>query len=363
MSIPTLLSALGLCLFAAPGAAGPDAKSLADEYVNAVRELNEAHLRKQVARTEAELAEKMPKRALDAFEALLGLVREDVPEQLARCAEAALDLDRVSDFERVRAKLGALPAATLGIAVSRPRFLMRGQGGLQPAGLKAVADTLDAVLDAYDETFGFAEWSKVPGKKLRVRVHLVPKIEQPPHFAPQFPWHSEVDFPVVEADSFTSPTSDGKFLLYGLCHELGHVIAMWGDARNEEDHHAWAHYTGLAIVDYLSEKAKDETWMKSIRDSRWRSLSAARTEIAGKPPSLKDRDGVLSLLLALHDGVGPKAIGDAINFLDALDRRLRINRVRYYTFDELKTGLLATQKAAKTKQEVKALIETAAASK
>ena len=37
---------------------------------------------------------------------------------------------------------------------------------------------------AYDEVFGFAEYSKVPGKKLRVRVHLEERITRPPHFAP-----------------------------------------------------------------------------------------------------------------------------------------------------------------------------------
>ena len=74
----------------------------------------------------------------------------------------------------------------------------RGFGDLQEGYLSDFADLLDGILDAYDETFGFKEWSKVPGKKLRVRVHLVDQITRPPHFAPQFPYHSEIDMPVID---------------------------------------------------------------------------------------------------------------------------------------------------------------------
>ncbi len=130
----------------------------------------------------------------------------------------------------------------------------------------------------------------------------------------------------------------------------------------EEDRHAWAHYAGAAIVEHLSAKASERDWMERLGDSRWRSLSAVRQEVEGKPCSFESREGVLALWIALHDGVGPEAIGEAINYLDALDKRLRINRVRYYTFDELKAGLTATLKDAKAKQEVKKVIESAAAS-
>ena len=40
--------------------------------------------------------------------------------------------------------------------------------------------------------------------------------------------------------------------------------------------------------------------------------------------------------------VGPKAIGEAINALDAKDDRLRINHVRYYGLDAFGKALLAT---------------------
>jgi len=76
-----------------------------------------------------------------------------------------------------------------------------------------------------------------------------------------------------------------------------------------------------------------------VRDARWRNLAKLREDVAGVEPGTDSRDAVLALLLALHDELGPRAIGAAINALDAKDKRLRINHVRYYSFDELEDAL------------------------
>ena len=54
--------------------------------------------------------------------------------------------------------------------------------------------------------------------------------------------------------------------------------------------------------------------------------------------------------------VGPKAIGDAINALDAKDERLSVNRVRYCTFAEPKKALLAELKDKDKKKAVEELL-------
>lgn len=338
--------------------AAPDSKQ-ARVYVDAVHELNEKHAQAPSMETEEELAKKFPPAASKALEALLAQKpSKELAAALHDCAEAALDLDRVADFEKIRARLAKddpSGAAKLVTALSRPRFLLRGEGGLDEEYLKGFAEVLDGILGAYDEVFGFQEFSKVPGKKLRLRLRLVDKIESPPHFAPEFPYHSEIDFPVVDAKKFSSPTPDGKFLFYGLCHELGHVIAMWGSASEEQDHHAWAHYCGVVIVEHLAQKKDPPPWLKELRDVKWRSLAAERTEAKGVLPGLEERKNVLALLVALHDRVGPSEIGAAINALDAEDKRTRIHRVRYYKFEELKRALLAV--VAKDKEKRKAIEE------
>lgn len=350
-----LLATLFCALTAWPG---QDPERLAHDFAAAVADVHERHLRKPTAKHEAELAAQLPDRAAQQLARLLALDDSpDVRQALLIAGRAALDLDRIADFEAVRARLLTLDAATaadLGIALSRDRFVALGEDGVEPAGLTAVADAFDLVLDGYAEVFGLVNFSKVPGKKLRLRVHLVEQITRPPHFAPQFPWHSEIDFPVLDAQGFASPTAKGQFLFYGLCHELGHVIAMWGDQQHEEDRHAFAHYTGVVLVEHLAKTQQDSPVMRQVRDVRWRSLEFERKNLAAKQvePGGKDTDAVMARLLALHDAVGPKVLGEALNALDAGRKHLLVNRVRYYSMRDFEQALLATKAGKKAKRRV-----------
>jgi len=322
--------------------AGPAQDAAA--YADAITKINEAHVHQPGRNTEANLAQQVPAGARSALKRLLeSKLEPEVLAALNRCAEAALDLDLIVDFEAIRTRIATVapePAAKLGQVVSRPRFIVRGIGAFEDGFLDQFSDVFDAILSAYDEVFGFKEFSKVPGKKLRVRVHLEEAITNPPHFAPEFPWHSQIDFPVADAKQFSSPTSKGQFLFYGLCHELGHVIAMWGDHRTMEDFHSWAHYTGVTIVEHLAQTAKDKPFMQNLRDVRWRSLTLERALPANQiPPSTRDAAGVMSLLLSLHDNVGPKSIGAALNRLDEQKKNTRINQVRYYRFADFRKAL------------------------
>jgi hypothetical protein len=336
-----------------------DVAQLAASYADAVASVHAAHLRRPTAKDEAELAARLPRTAAQQLERLLAADGPDAAAALLVAGRAALDLDRQDDFTAVRARLLALDtaaAAELGIALSRPRFVALGEGGMEPAGLAAVADAFDLALDGYEEVFGLTDFSKVPGKKLRLRVRRVERIDRPPHFAPQFPWHSEIDFPVVDAKGFASPTQDGKFLFYGLCHELGHVIAMWGDRQDEADRHAWAHYTGVVLVEHLAATKRGSPVLKQVRDQRWRSLEFERKQLAAKQvqPGGRDVDGVMARFVALHDAVGPKAIGEALNALDEAGRHLRVNRVRYYSMRDFEQALLATKAGKKAKPAIAA---------
>lgn len=350
-----------LALAAAPPTSptpGGRAEKLAETYVEAIEELNAAHARKPGLKTETQLAAALPKKAHKALASLLELdVDDGLPPALEACARAALDLDRVDDFDRARARLAELAPARaedLGVAHSGERVLVIAEGGLAREYAEHLGQVAGDVLAAYDEVFGFREFSKVPGKKLRLRVHLEEEIERPPHFAPQYAYHSEIDFPVIDAERLRSPTAKGQFLFYGLCHELGHVVAMWGNRTTEEDHHAWAHYTGVVIVEHMAQLKKSERpeWLGECTDARWRSLEKLREELVDAQPGSKDRESVLARLVALHDLVGPEAIGAAINDLDEENRRLRVNHVRYYSFRELSKAL---EKSVKNKKQRKAL--------
>ena len=113
-----------------------------------------------------------------------------------------------------------------------------------------------------------------------------------------------------------------------------------GDRGGMEDHHAWAHYTGGVIVEHMSGDKSNEKALASLRDVRWCSLSLER----GKPencikPSMKNREGVMALLIKIHDAVGPEAIGAALNHMENAAMGHRINQVRYYRFSGFETAL------------------------
>jgi len=342
-----------------PGRGAPPSKSPGKDaamYAEAVVKVNEAHARKPEAATEEELARRLPTAAVKAMHSVLAAPDEapGLVPALVTLGSAALDVAQADTCEAVRArleKLDVIEAQRLGQVIVRPRFLVRAVGDFAPGYAEKFAGLVEAVLSAYDEVFGFAEYSKVPGKKLRFRVHRVSEIRQPPHFAPEFPWHSEVDFPVVEGDAFHSPTPTGQFLLYGLCHELGHVVAMWGDQKTMEDHHAWAHYTGVVVVEQLQKAVPGTVFLDSARDVRWRSLTVERNLPDNRrAPGGDSQAGVMAMMIALHDAIGPKAIGTAMNWLDAEGKSPRVNRVRYYSFDGLKRAIEATVKESGSRE-------------
>jgi hypothetical protein len=360
MRIVAALSRLVPGLLAAGAAAQADPAALARDYAAAIEAVNRAHADKPAAKDEGELGKRLPAKAAQCVAALAKApAGPELAAALASAARAALDLDRGDDFAALRTRLAGVDAALadeVGIRCSRPRFVAIGTGGMTEKGLAHVADVFDLVLDGYADVFGLVAFSKVPGKKLRLRVHREARIEKPPHFAPQFPWHSEIDFPVVDADAFQSPTADGKFLFYGLCHELGHVIAMWGDRRNEEDRHAWAHYTGVVLVEHLLGKHKGHAALQGVRDGRWRSLEFERKQLAAKKvvPGPQDADTVFARFLALHDALGPRALGEAIAALDAAGKHQLVNRVRYYAMRDFRDALLATKAGRAKKREIDA---------
>lgn len=326
----------------------PDPQKLARDYATAVAAVNKANVEKPSAKNETELGNQLPRPVQKLVPELLKCA--DAPgtrDALAIAAHAALDLDRMQDFTAFRDRLAALDPELpkdLRLVVSRSRFLATGID-MEPEGLAEICDLFDIVLDAYRDVFGFGleQFTKVPGKKLRLWVHCEPKITKPPHFAPEFPFHSQIDFPVLDPKSFASPTKDGQFFFYAFCHELGHVVAMWGDTKNEEDRHAWAHYTGVVIVEHIANAKKGQPCLDMVRDFRWRSLDVERRrlEAAATKPGGATTDAVLARFLALHDAVGPKVIGEAINALDAKDEHLLVNRVRYYSMANLQKALLA----------------------
>jgi hypothetical protein len=122
--------------------AGPAQDAAA--YADAITKINEAHVRQPGRNTEANLAQQLPAAARSALKRLLEAKLEpEVLAALSRCAEAALDLDLVADFEVIRTRIATVapePAAKLGQVVSRPRFIVRGIGAFEGGYLDQFSD-------------------------------------------------------------------------------------------------------------------------------------------------------------------------------------------------------------------------------
>ena len=359
MRFPLRLSAFVLLTCCASAGVSPSMKK-AKTFSDAVREVNVKHAAAPGKAKEDDLGKSLPKDARRALESLLAEKdSKDLPPALLVAAGAAMELDLGKEFEEIRtrlAKADPAEAAKAGFLVSRPRFVALGRDGVTREYLEDFAVVFDGILDAYDRVFGFEEWSKVPGKKLRVLVHRVDAITRPPHFAPEFEFHSQIDFPVLPEERLTSPTPKGQFMLYGLCHELGHVVAMMDRGEAREDFHQWAHYTGVAVLEELSERKPAPEWMERMADVRWRSLSKERERLKDVAPSLDGEDGVLKALVSLHDTLGPRSIGDAINLIDRRADRTRMNGVRYCTFREIRGALLEVVKDPEKRRSVETLL-------
>lgn len=145
-----------------------DPAALARDYAAAVEAVNKAQADNPTAKDERELGRHLPAAAAKLPERLARI--DDSPavrDALVVAAKAALDLDRIDDFEVLRARLAALDAAsadTVGIVVSRPRFVAIGTQGMHAAGLAAIADVFDLVLDGYRDVFGIEAFSKVTSR-------------------------------------------------------------------------------------------------------------------------------------------------------------------------------------------------------
>ena len=112
-------------------------------------------------------------------------------------------------------------------------------------------------------------------------------------------------------------------------------------------------YTGVVIVEHMAKDPKYTKLLEKRRDVRWRALSLEKRKDENQvEPSTKDRPGVMSLLIKLHDAVGPKVIGEAMNLMDEKDAGSRINHVRYYGFDDLEKALKSVVNDTKKRSEI-----------
>ena len=313
-------------------------------FAKAVRDVHAKAMRTRKPWKEAELLERVPSKFLK-LEARFAKIKD--PTKRARAlAELALlyaDLAHVDGIGPIVDSLQELDsdlAARLGHFEASENFLVRVVGADRKwAG--AALRLAEAARDGYLERFGFTAISKVPGKKIRILIHVDPMHSKSRlYFHPSPPYHGEMRYEVADENSLTR--AGKQRLVYGFCHELGHMVAMWGQFnRVEDDKHAWAHYTGCLVVEDVYEKLGNEPWPTWTAFQR-RASGEARLlkQIEGKTAGTGSYESILKLFHEIGTEFGTKAYGKAWEWLAAKKRFRRIHHVPYLWLRDLQEALL-----------------------
>ena len=200
----------------------------------------------------------------------------------------------------------------------------------------------EAARTGYLKLFGFREVSKVPGKKIRILIHLDPSQKGPRlYFHPTPLYHGEIRFEIPEEKYLT--LAGGCRIDYGFCHELGHMIAMWGEyPRIEDDKHAWAHYAGSLVLEEVYEQLGNSPWpgwtaFQRRASGRERLLG----EIKGKTAGLGSYESILALFHTVGEEFGTQIYGRAWLWLEKNKRFRKINNVPYLWMKDLEDALTA----------------------
>lgn len=152
--------------------------------------------------------------------------------------------------------------------------------GVPAAHAKAVAETLSAAWDVYAAEFGF----EMPET---VRCSVECGTGKPSRLFTD--GHDRVFLSVPSADKLLRPAKSGTFVLYGLCHELGHV-AMYRVLKDRDwmttaAAEGWAHFAGSVVVDKVFEAKGQKLWAIDPYDYKADGTARLDRQLAEASPS------------------------------------------------------------------------------
>ncbi|MFV1960136.1 MAG: hypothetical protein ACC662_12075, partial [Planctomycetota bacterium] len=122
-------------------------------------------------------------------------------------------------------------AARLGRFDESPHFLLR-RVGMTDEAAASLLRLMEAAYDVLSEQFQLENVAGVEGKKIHLHVTLGKGLETKLFTSPRSPDYSLI---VLRGDAkaLRAPTRGGPHVVYGFCHELGHVILGWEDSQHQ----------------------------------------------------------------------------------------------------------------------------------
>lgn len=199
----------------------------------------------------------------------------------------------------------------------------------------AVLNLCQAIHDAYKEKFGLEEISAVKGEKIRVRLEINPALKHNLWTNPASPKFSQICWNIPSENLLRPPGKGGPHIIYGFCHEFGHIVIGWKDCL-----HAWAHYTGSVIVEEIQKKLGDKAWPEPYDYQAMEGLSRLKGEIESAQPELGTANGVAKIFYLVGEKYGTDIFGKALDKVKQSTDYEAFHSVKLYYLKDLKKALI-----------------------
>lgn len=253
----------------------------------------------------------------DAANALIEGIAKDAPEEA----------DRMGRFHRTE------------------HFLLResGMDDVQVASLLNVMETAHA---AIVKRFGFEQVGAVPGKRIHLRVTIDDGLGIKLFTNPGSGEFSQI---VLRGPprALRAPTHRGPHVVYGLCHEFGHVLIGWKDSE-----HQWAHYLGSVITSDVHAQLGDDGWWDPYDYGTLEGLPRLQREMTGAKPGLGDKRRMASLFHEIGKRYGEDVYGKAVPWIRTNREGEPFRAVRLYEIADLRAALAVITRDEDTLDEL-----------
>jgi len=206
-------------------------------------------------------------------------------------------------------------------APSADRITIRKRGvivrtnGIDAAYAEAFASILAEASREYDQTFGLP---------LPDPVELEARLDPEGKLRLWTDGRSRLYLTVTSERQLAPPTKGGPHNVYGMCHELGHMV-MYGRMRNlaglpDGVGEGWAHYAGSVVVDAVAQRLGDAIWPEPFDVHNVDGLGRLRAQVENKELSeLSGTHLAAAVFYEIDKRYGREILGHA--FANALSRK------------------------------------------
>ena len=265
-----------------------------------------------------------------------GLSAVELAELAAQVDQAELEED-ADEANRIIAELRAadpLEADRLGDFHLSPRFLLR-ERGMRAEQVEALLRLMESARSVLQDRFGVVELGPFPDKRVHLSVTLKEGMETQLFTNPRSEGFAQIVL-TGPPSALAAPTRGGPHVVYGFCHELGHVLAAW-----EDSHHQWAHYVGSVLTSAVHMELGDAGWSDPYDYHQLEGMPRFLAELEADDPAAQEELEVSRLLRAAGQELGDRAFAAALAWIHDHREGTAFHSYRQFLLTDLRDAWLA----------------------